>query len=178
MTQPLDVGVFGRCKNLIRNDTKYRVDLQELDEVLAQDNDAENTGVPLRVEKGLLLAEYILKILRSYDQATLNGNVVSAFAQVGIHFRMTDRANINRRVAYVDPSTARVVANKLGAIPWVLQCPQEPHRLLNISSMNLRHQTALSRQLHQELADVRAEFERNERQRFSKKKKKKKRTDN
>ena len=64
MTQALDVGVFGRCKNLIQNDTKYRVDLQDLDEALAQDNDAENTRDPLPAEKGLLLAEYILKILR------------------------------------------------------------------------------------------------------------------
>ena len=129
MTQPLDVGVFGRVKNLIRYDTKYRVDLQELDEALAQDNDAENTGSQLPAEKGLLLAEYILKVLQSFDQSTPGDNVVSAFAQVGIHFRITDWPNINRRVTYVDPRTARVVVTQMGPIPWVLQCPQVPHSL-------------------------------------------------
>ena len=171
MSQALDVGIFARCKNLIRNDTKYRVDLQDLDEALAQDNDAENTRVPLPAEKGLLLAEYILKILRSFDQATTPDNVVSAFAQVGIHFRMTSRGNINQRVSYVDPTTARVVVNTFGAIPWVLPCPPEQHRLLNINALNSGHQSALSRQLRQELADIRVEFqtEQHAQQRFSKK---------
>ena len=82
MTQPLDVGIFARCKNLIRSDTKYQVDLQELDEAIAQDVDAENTGVQLPTEKGLLLAEFILKVLRSFDQATTPDTVVSAFVQV------------------------------------------------------------------------------------------------
>ena len=42
MTQALDVGVFGQCKNLIRSDTRYLINLGELDEAIAQTIEAEN----------------------------------------------------------------------------------------------------------------------------------------
>ena len=168
MTQALDVGVFGRCKNLIRSDTTYRVDLQQLDEVIAEDINAENTGVHLPAEKGLLLAEYILKVLRSFDQATTGDNVVNAFAQVGIRFRIPDGPNMNSRVCYVDPRTARVVVARFGPIPLVLQCQPESHRMIKISSLNSGHQSALARQLRQELAGIRAEVQRQSRRGFEK----------
>ena len=159
VSQALDVGVFGRCKNIIRSDTKYRVDLQLLDEAISEDVDAENTGIPLPAKKGRLLAEFILKVLRAFDQATTPDNVVSAFAQVGIRFRMSDGPGIDHRVCYVDPGMARVVMARFGPIPWVLQGPQESHRLIKISSLNSGRQSALAVQLRNELAGIRAAIE-------------------
>ena len=113
MTQPLDVGIFANVKRLIRSDTKYVIALHDLDRAIAQQIEAENHGQEERVEKGQLLAEYMLKILRSFEQATTPDLIISAFRQVGIHSKMEVRGNLNRWVSFTDPTTARVVVSNL-----------------------------------------------------------------
>ena len=117
MTQALDVGIFWKVKNLIRHDGKYVINLQELDREMTYQTEEENAGRPVPPERGRLFSEYVLSILRSFEQATTSDNVVSAFAQVGIHSKLVDRANIDKRVTYIDPSTARVVVQEFGVIP-------------------------------------------------------------
>ena len=124
MTQPLDVGIFWRVKNLIRADTKYLINLRILDQAVAEQTEAETRGEEIPSERGRLLAEFVLKILRSFEQATVPDNVVSAFAQVGIHFDFVDPNNTDRRVCYVDPATARVIVAKF----VVITIPGTPRR--------------------------------------------------
>ena len=124
-------------QNLIRSDTRYLINLGELDEAIAQTIDAENNedapqeapqeapeapeapAPPRRKrnENGKLLAEYILKVLRAFDRATTTDNVVSAFAQIGIHSAMTDSTNVDRRSVYVDATTARLGVEQFGTLP-------------------------------------------------------------
>ena len=104
-------------KNLIRSDGKYVIKLDELDAAMTEQIEAETEGREVPPEKGRLLAEFILRILRSFEQATTGVNVKSAFAQVGIHFKHTDRANTHKRVSYTDPETARAVVARMGVIP-------------------------------------------------------------
>ena len=170
LAQPLDPGIFGRVKTVVRDRASYALNDEELNDALDDNTDQVPQAVPPRprVESGKLLAEFILKLLRSFDQATTPDNVVSAFAQVGIRFRMTDGPGIDRRACYVDPRIARVVMARFGPIPWVLQGPPESHRLIKISSLNSGHQSALARQLRQELAGIRAEVQRQSRRGFEK----------
>ena len=118
LTQPLDLGIFWRVKNLIRSDTKYVIDYNELDAAMAEQMEAENTGAEIPPERGRLLAEYVLRILRSFEQATTKGNVRSAFAQMGVCFNIVDPNNTDRRVSYVNPATARAIVARFGVIPF------------------------------------------------------------
>ena len=72
-------------KRHIRSDTKYVINLHDLDRAVAQQIEAENLCEEERVERGYLLAEYMLKILRSFEKATTPDLIISAFQQVGIH---------------------------------------------------------------------------------------------
>ena len=85
-------------KNLIRSDTKYIINYNELDEAVAEQMEAENTGAEITPERGRLLAEYVLRIMRSFEQAAVCGNILSAFAQAGVRFDFVDRNNTDRRV--------------------------------------------------------------------------------
>ena len=156
MTQALDVGIFGRCKNIIRSDTKYDVNLHELDSVLVEEMEAESGGVQIAPERGKLLGEFIVKVLRSFDQATTPDLVVSAFEQVGIHLKLTDPGNVDRRITYVNPATARVVVDKFGIFQL-----HEPFRVdpetrcqLKIADLVSAHQTREAQALRNELAEI------------------------
>ena len=97
-------------------DNKYLINLHLLDREMAYQTEEENAGHEIPPERGRLLSEYVLSILRSYEQATTSDLVVSAFAQVGIHSKVLDRVHTDDRVTYVDPATARVVVDEFGPI--------------------------------------------------------------
>ena len=158
MTQPLDVGIFWRVKNLIRAGGKYRINLDLLDRELADQTEAENRGQAIPPERGRLLADYVLNILRSFEQATVPDNVVSAFAQVGVHSMLVDRTNINQKVTYTDPATARLVVADFGVIPLLgeRRAAQAPTWQLKISELNSLHQSPMARQFRRELEVIRA----------------------
>ena len=157
MTQPLDVGIFWDVKNRIRSRGKYLINLHVLDQAMAVQTEAETHGHEVPPERGRLLAEHLLRVLRSYEQATTSDNVVSAFAQVGIHWTMVDQANHDRRVTYVDPSTARLVVGEFGVIPLPpeLRVDPTPPWQLKISDLNSDYQSEMARQLRRELAEIR-----------------------
>ena len=46
LTQPLDLGIFGRCKTLMMSDQKYVINLHEVDEAIIDDIEAYNEGRP------------------------------------------------------------------------------------------------------------------------------------
>ena len=169
MTQPLDVGIFWRVKNLMREANKYIINLHQLDRELAHQEQEENARRPVPPERGRLLADYIVNILRSYEQATTGPNIVSAFAQVGIHSKMVDQANTDNRVVYVDPSTARVVVDNFGVIPLPdeLRVQPSPTWQLKISDLNSAHQSPMAQQLSRELAAIREELPPQTRRRLS-----------
>ena len=141
MTQPLDVGIFGMVKNIMRADGKYLINLHDLDHEIAEQTEAENAGRRVPPERGRLLADYVLTILRSFEKATTSDNVVSAFEQVGIHSKLVDRTNIDRRVTYTDPATARVVVADFGIItlPAEFQAEPAPTWQLKITELNSQH---------------------------------------
>ena len=76
--------------------------------------------------RGRLLAEFLLKILRSFEQVAMHIIVRSAFAQVGIRYNIVDRENTSNRVSYVDPAIARAVVARFGVIPLPAEHPVEP----------------------------------------------------
>ena len=158
MTQALDVGIIANVKRHIRSDTKYVINLHDLDRAVAQQIEAENLCEEERVERGYLLAEYMLKILRAFEKATTPDLIISAFQQVGIHSKLEVRGNLNRWVSYTDPSTARVVVSKYGLIelPDDKRTDPAPTWQLKIGDLNWAHQTRLTRELRQELADIRS----------------------
>ena len=160
MTQPLDVGIFGRVKNLMRQEGKYIINLHLLDREMTYQTQEENAGRPVPPERGRLLADYVVSILRSYEQATTSDNVVSAFAQVGIHSKVLDRVHTDDRVTYSDPATARVVVDEFGqiALPPELQVEPSPTWQLKISDLNSAHQSPMALQLTRELETIRAEL--------------------
>ena len=90
-------------------------------------------------------------------QAAVPDNVVSAFAQVGIHTKLVDRLNPDNQVAYIDPATARVVVDNYGviALPDDLQTDPSPAVQLKISDLNSQGQSAIAQQLRGELAEIR-----------------------
>ena len=156
MTQPLDVGIFARVKNLIRASGKYRLNLPQLDHELAEQTAEETAGREVPPERGRLLADYVVSILRSFEQAAVPDNVVSAFAQVGIHSKLVD-TDPDNRVTYIDPATARVVVDNYGviALPDELQTDPSPAVQLKISDLNSHGQSAIAQQLRGELAEIR-----------------------
>ena len=100
----------------------------------------------------------MLNILRSFEQATVPDNVVSAFAQVGVHSMLVDRANFDRRVTYTDPTTARLVVEDYGAIalPAEFQVEPAPTWQLRITELISGHHSEMARQLRLEPAEIRA----------------------
>ena len=68
-----------------------------------------------RPERGQLIAEFVLDVLKAYKKATCDEDtVLAAFEQAGICYRLTDRNNTEARVAYIDPSMARAVKDATG----------------------------------------------------------------
>ena len=136
ITQPLDLGVFGRVKSIIRDVARYSVKLNEVDEAIAADLDNSNGVRPhRRAEPGLALAEYILAILDAYEKAATRNNVASAFAQAGLLTMAPDPLHPEREVAYVDPTRARVAVRELGLFADREPVPRPPHRQIRIEQL-------------------------------------------
>ena len=145
LTQPLDLGIFGLCKNLIRWNSNYVIKMQAIDDVIVDDLDAQTQGRPPSPEKGKLLADFILQILKAFHQATYRENVVSAFAQAGICSRAFARdPYMVAREAFVDPARALLVVRRLGLYADQRPIPDEPHRQLKIVDLNSALQRALA----------------------------------
>ena len=91
----------------------------------------------------------------------MHDNIISAFRQVGIHVNLVDRANTYSRVAYTDPSTARLVVEKYGVIPLPEPFQTEPPQTwqLKIRDLDSRYQTERAEQLRLELAAIRDELD-------------------
>ena len=109
LTQPLDVGIFGWVKYLIRSNASYTVNIRNIDSAAADEEAAEREHREPSAERGKKLAEFILTILQAYHQATTPPRVVSAFEQVGICSRIANDVDLVQRVAFVDPTRARLV---------------------------------------------------------------------
>ena len=83
LTQPLDLGVFGRVKSILRDEATYAIDLDGVDEMVAESIEPDEDPRRPRAPQGLALAEYILDILDAFEVATTRRRVDSAFAQAG-----------------------------------------------------------------------------------------------
>ena len=78
LTQPLDLGIFGRVKSLVRDEATYAINLEEFDEALDDVVEVANRE-RRRAERGKILAEYIAAILDAFERATRRRLVVAAF---------------------------------------------------------------------------------------------------
>ena len=137
LTQPLDVGVFGRTKTIIRSNARYFIALQTIDEAVADEVEAERQGRPVSTEQGNRMADFLVQVLSAFHQATVPNLVVSAFEQAGICSRSCgDGRNIYSRVAYPDPSKARLVKEELGLFTDTEPIPRPPNRQLRIAELN------------------------------------------
>ena len=76
LTQPLDLGIFGRLKSLTRDEASYVMRLEELDEAVP---DEDNEPEPVRAERGKVLADYITAIIDAYERSATRKRAVSAF---------------------------------------------------------------------------------------------------
>ena len=114
LTQPLDLGIFGLCKNIMRSRFQYLINLQDLDDAIVEEIDDEIQGRPPSPERGKLIVDFILQILYAFHQATVPITVVAAFKQAGICSRSTgpDLYMVGRE-AFVDPTRARLVVDEL-----------------------------------------------------------------
>ena len=144
LTQPLDLGIFGRCKSILRSDSHYVIQLRDLDDVIVDDIEANRENRPPSPEKGKLLADFILQILKAYHQATPPDNVVSAFEQAGICSRATgiDPYMVGRE-AFLDPTRARLVMRSLGLFTDHVPVRDLPRRQLKIDELNCTLRTVL-----------------------------------
>ena len=147
-------------KNIMMADGKYLINLHDIDNEIAEQTAEENAGRTVPPERGRLLADYILTILRSFEKVTTSDNFISAFEQVGIRSKLTDRTNMDSRVTYTDPATARVVVEDFGviALPAEFQVEPAPTWQLKITELISGHQTPMARQLHLELDAICAEL--------------------
>ena len=102
-------------QNILRTQIQYIISLRVLDDVIVREINNENLRRPPSTKGGRLVANFILKILAAFHQATHRENVVSAFEQAGICSRSTgpDPYMVGRDV-FVDRARAREVVNKLG----------------------------------------------------------------
>ena len=109
LTQPLDLGIFGQVKTIIRSNASHVTNLINIDQAVADENAARNENWRPSTEPGKKLADFIILILQAFRKATTPPRVVSAFEQAGICSRFADRVDLNRRVPFVDPTRARLV---------------------------------------------------------------------
>ena len=89
LTQPLDLGIFGACKNIMRSRFQYLINLQDLDDAIVEEIEDEIHGRPPSPERGKLIVDFILQILYAFHQATVPITVVATFKQAGICSRST-----------------------------------------------------------------------------------------
>ena len=137
LTQPLDLGIFGRCKSIMRGRFQYLINLQDLDDAIADEIDREIRRQPPSPERGRMIVDFILQILHAFHQATPPANVVSAFEQAGICSRSTGPdPYMVRREAFVDPTRARLVVNELRLFRELRRIEDPQPRQLKISELN------------------------------------------
>ena len=144
LTQPLDLGIFAVCKNIMRTRTQYVISLRVLDNVIVREINDENLHQPPSPERGRLMANFILQILAAFHQATHRENVVSAFEQAGICSRsMGPDPYMVRREVYVDRARAREVVNQLGLYADLERVEELPGQQLTIADLNSELERAL-----------------------------------
>ena len=138
LTQALDIGVFGRCKSLMMSNQTYVINLHELDEVILEDIEASRRRGRVRPERGRLLGEFVLQILKAFHEATSPMNVVSAFQQAGICSR-SDRPDpyMVHHKAVVDRARARLVIEELELFVDNQPLQEQAHAQLGIDDLNL-----------------------------------------
>ena len=149
LTQPLDVGIFGWVKYLIRSNASYTVNIRNIDSAAADEEAAEREHREPSAERGKKLAEFILTILQAYHQATTPPRVVSAFEQVGICSRFANDVDLDRRVAFVDPTRARLVMDETNLFRQTVPIEDQRHRQLRIADLNLESQREMAPQERQ-----------------------------
>ena len=66
LTQPLDLGVFGQLKTLVRNKATYSIDLNAVDEAIAEEMEDEGNQRRPPAEKGKAMADYMKAILDAF----------------------------------------------------------------------------------------------------------------
>ena len=138
LTQPLDLGIFARCKALMKSDQTYVINLHQLDEVILEDIEASRRRRRVRPERGRLLGEFVLQILKAFHEATSPMNVVSAFQQAGICSR-SDRPDpyMVHHKAVVDRARARLVIEELELFVDNQPLQEQAHAQLGIDDLNL-----------------------------------------
>ena len=136
LTQPLDIGIFGRLKSIIRSNASYTINLANIDRAVADENAAENERREPSTEPGKKLADFIIAILQAFRQATTPPRVVSAFEQAGICSRFVEEGDSNQRVAFVDPTRARLVVSETGLFRDLEPVANGRNRQLRIADLN------------------------------------------
>ena len=144
LTQPLDVGIFGRVKYLIRTYASYTVNLWNIDRGVEDEEAAERERHEPSTERGKKLAESILTILQAFHQATTPPRVVSAFEQVGICSRFANDDDLVQRAAFVDPTRARLVMEETNLLQQTAPVQDPRHRQLRIADLNLETQREMA----------------------------------
>ena len=142
LTQPLDLLIFGRVKNFIRDQDTYAVSLEELDEALDDVLDDQQETQRPRAERGKILAEYIAAILDAFERSSTRKLVVSAFRQAGILYDTPDPHRPDMRVTYVDPSEARAVV-AIGVFRAVRRVARSPRGQIQVSNLNSNGQSVM-----------------------------------
>ncbi|ELP84742.1 hypothetical protein EIN_174170 [Entamoeba invadens IP1] len=110
MTQSLDVGVFGSCKNQLRRYCEYvtqvvkdeddienkstenvfeeQLDMEEVvEEEEVDEVEGETITKNVRDKRGTFLMNRLISMLSAFQAATTRQNVVSAFQQCGITYK-------------------------------------------------------------------------------------------
>ena len=110
------------------SDQKYVINLHEVDEAIIDDIEAYNEGRPPSPERGKLLGDFILHILKAFHEATSPINVVSAFQQAGICSR-ADRPDpyVVYHKPVVDRARARQVIRELDLFLAEERLQEETH---------------------------------------------------
>ena len=137
LTQPLDLGVFGQVKSLLRGEATYAVDVGRVDDAVAEELDPERAPGRRRAERGFAMAEYVADIVDAYERATTRRRVVSAFRQAGILYKTPDPVEFERRAAYTDPSHARAVVRQTGLFAGWAPVERPARRSIRVEHLRL-----------------------------------------
>ena len=143
LTQPLDLGIFGQVKSIIRSNASYVTNLHNIDQAVADENAARNERREPSAEPGKKLADFIITILQAFHKATTPPRVVSAFEQAGICSRFAPGDDLNQREAFVDPTRARLVMEETGLFRDRVPVPDARHRQIKILDLNSEDQSEI-----------------------------------
>ncbi|ELP83907.1 hypothetical protein EIN_440910 [Entamoeba invadens IP1] len=131
MTQSLDVGVFGSCKNQLRRYCEYvtqvvkdeddienkstenvfeeQLNMEEvMEEKEVDEVEGETITKKVREKSGVFLVNRLISMLSAFQAATTRQNVVSAFRQCGITYK-TDMNCPSKKETIIVPQKARIV---------------------------------------------------------------------